>query len=192
MTQEVQSALLGSTISTHQQALERLSGIVDGLTRAQANWRPAEKVWSVAECLEHLNQTLGTYNERLAPAIAEARAAGMTGGEPYGRGTFVGRFLVNFLRQPAKKVSAPGVFQPSASEFEITAVADTFRGACSRLIELAEEADGLALGGLRIASPVSRMFRLSVAQAFEVQDLHTPRHLAQAERVKQDESFPKP
>lgn len=190
MNTEIQSTLLRSTINTHREAVEHLDRIVDGLSHEQANWRPAAKVWSIAECIEHLNQTLGTYNKRLSPAIDEARAAGKTGDEPYGRGTFVGRYLVNFLSQPSKKVSAPGAFQPTASEFEVSEVAETFRQACRRLIELAEEADGLALGTLRIASPVSRLFRLSVAQAFEVQDLHTPRHLAQAERVKQHPEFP--
>jgi hypothetical protein len=167
-----------------------LEAIVAELSDSQANWQPAPQKWSIAECIEHLNQTLGSYNERLALAIDKARRLDKTGGEPYGRGTFAGRFLVNFLRQPSKKVSAPGVFQPSASELEIAVVGDTFRGACSRLVELAEEADGLALGAVKIASPVSRFFRLSVAQAFEVQDLHTPRHLAQAERVRQHQSFP--
>lgn len=190
-TSQVQSALLRSTIGTHDLAVDRVSEIVDGLSSVQANWRPAAKAWSVAECIEHLNQTLGTYMERLSPAIAEARSRGKAGGEPYGRGTLAGRFLVNFLRQPSKKVSAPRVYQPTTSELEIIKVAATFRESCSQLVELAEQADGLALGSIRIATPVSRWIRLSVAQAFEVQDLHTPRHLAQAERVKQHESFPK-
>jgi len=190
MDSGIKSALLRSTISTHKEAVEHLARIVDGLSHEQANWRPAAKAWSIAECIEHLNQTLGTYSERLSPALDEARAAGKTGDEPYGRGTFVGRYLVNFLRQPSKKVSAPGAFQPTASEFEISEVAETFRQACRRLIELAAGADGLALGSLRIASPVSPLLRLSAAQAFEVQDLHTPRHLAQAERVKQHPAFP--
>lgn len=190
MNTEIRSALLRSTISTHREAVEHLGRIVDGLSREQANWRPAAKAWSIAECIEHLNQTLGTYSERLSPAIVEARAAGKTGDEPYGRGTFVGRYLVNFLSQPAKKASTPGVFEPTASELEISQTAETFRQACRRLIELAAGADGLALGSLRIASPVSRLLRLSVAQAFEVQDLHTPRHLAQVERVRQHTAFP--
>ena len=112
----VDSSLLRRTITAHEEAVKRMEAIVARLSDSQANWRPAEKAWSVAECLDHLNRTLGTYSERLAPAIAQLRAAGKTGGEPYGRGTFVGRFLVDFLRQPSKKVSAPGVFQPSASE----------------------------------------------------------------------------
>ena len=69
-------------------------------------------------------------------------------------------------------------------------VAGSFRERAERLIELAEKADGLPLGVVWIATPVSRWLKVSLAQAFEVHTLHTPRHLGQAERVKGHESFP--
>ncbi len=186
----MQSALIRRAIETHGEATERVGRIVEGLSDTQANWRSGPKSWSVAECIAHLNRSLDTYMARMTPAIEAARVENQTGTEPYGRGTLVGRFLVGFLSNPSKKTSAPGVFQPEAGELDSAATAQTFRELASRFQELAEAADGLDLDSIKIATPVSGWLRLSLAQAFEVHILHTPRHLAQAERVTQHPEFP--
>ena len=182
--------LLNNSIRSHQEAQEHLDALVAGLTGTQFNWKPAPEVWSVGECLDHLNEALGTYIEKMAPAIEKARAEGKVGSEPYGRGTLVGRLLVGFLSREGKTARAPGVFRPASGSLDRDRVVQTFRERAARLIELAEEAEGLDLGRIRIATPVSPLLRLSLAQAFELHALHTPRHLAQAERVKHLEQFP--
>lgn len=185
-----ESSLLQAAIRAHEEARQRLTGLVEGLSDAQANWKPAPKSWSIAECIEHLNQALETYMEKMTSAIDLAREQGQTGAEPYGRGTLTGRLLVNVLNKPAKKVRAPGVFQPASSRLAIDETAESLHGNLTQLIEAAKRADGLALGAIKIATPVSGLIRLSLAQAFEVHTLHTPRHLAQAERVKAHNQFP--
>jgi hypothetical protein len=189
-TEAIESALLRSVIRTHEEATRQLDKLVKGLSAGQANWTPGPKVWSVAQCIDHLDQALGTYIGKMEPAITKAREAGQMGSEPYGRGTLVGRLLVGFLGQPGKTVRAPGVFQPGSSHLDLNDVVEEFRQRSAKMIELAEEADGLDLGRIRIATPVSPFLRLSLAQAFEVHILHTPRHLAQADRVRRQEGFP--
>ena len=190
MPPTIESPLLRSAATTHEQAIEDLSRITDGLTDTQANWKPTPEAWSVAQCIDHLDRSLGTYLDRMAPAIERARREGKTGREPYGRGTLAGRMLIGFLSKPSKKAPAPRVFQPGASQLEISEVAGAFREKATELVDLAAQADGLPLGRIRIATPISRLVRLSLAQAFEVHILHTPRHLAQAQRVMEHESFP--
>ena len=186
----IESTLLLEVIRTHEEALASLDDLAGGLSQEQANWKPAPDVWSVAECVDHLNQTLGTYIERMEPATREARRERRLGSEPYGRGTIVGRLLVSFLAKPGKKTRTPGVFEPIGGSLDLDDVVRNFRQRSAMLIELAKEADGLALGRIRIGSPASSLLRLSLAQAFEVQNLHTPRHLVQADRLKHHEHFP--
>lgn len=186
----MKSELLSNAIEAHEAALPRLDKLVEGLTDEQANWKPAPKKWSIAECLQHLNQGIGEYNDRIAPALKKAKADGKSGEEPYGRGTFIGRYIVNFLKKPSKRAPAPGVFKPASSGLKIGEVAETFRSNVRRFNELAAEADGLKLGHVVIKTPVSSLIRVSLAQAFELHTLHTPRHLGQAEKVKEKEGYP--
>ena len=186
----MRSLLLAEAAKAHEEAIPRLDKLVEGLSDDQANWKPAPKKWSIAECIQHLNQGLGTYNERISAALEKAKAEAKTGEEPYGRGTFIGRYIVGFLKKPSKTAPAPGVFKPASSGLKIDEVADTFRAEARKLADLAAQADGLKLGHIIIKTPVSGLIRVSLAQAFELHTLHTPRHLGQAERVKEKEGFP--
>ena len=186
-----ESTLLQACITAHREAVTRVIAISDNMTNDQANFRPGPKKWSVCECVEHLNQGLKAYVKSLGPAIEAARAAGKTGTEPYGRGTFAGRFIIKFLKKgPGKRAPAPKVFRPDSSRLDIKDVVANFRRNAEELSELADAADGLKLGHIKIATPVGKLIRVSLAQAFELHTLHTPRHLAQAERVKLAEGYP--
>jgi hypothetical protein len=187
----IESKLLRNFVATHEDAIARADRLVTGLSDASANWAPRPGSWSMAECIQHLSRSLDTYAEKMQPAIEKARREGRTGGEPYGKGTFLGRYLVAFLgKGPSAKAPAPRVFRPTTTDLEIGAVAEGFRTQVRTMTDLARAADGLKLGHIVFASPVSPLVRVSLAQAFEVHILHTPRHLDQAERVAQAEGFP--
>jgi len=191
-TVTVESALLRRFITVHEEAVARVETLTSGMSAEAGSWKPSEKAWSVAKCLEHLNESMGTYAEKMRPAIEKARREGKTGTEPYGKGTWIGRYLVGFLRKgpDEKKAPAPGTFQPKSSDLDLAAVVERFRTRVRTMIALAEEADGLRLGDVVFGTPVSPLVRLSLAQAFEVHVHHTPRHLDQAERVIRMDGFP--
>ncbi len=171
-----------------ERAQEAEAAGYSGAWTAETAHDPFLPLLLAAEHTEH--QALGTYIGKMEPAITKARGAGQVGSEPYGRGTLAGRLLVGFLGQPGKTVRAPGVFRPRSSRLDLDEVSGAFRERSAKMIELAVQADGLDLGRIRIATPVSPVLRLSLAQAFEVHVLHTPRHLAQADRVRRHEGFP--
>lgn len=188
----VESELLGRFIAVHEEAVARVETLTSGMSAEAGRWKPSEKAWSVAECLEHLNESMGSYAGKMRPVIEKTRREGKTGAEPYGKGTWIGRYLVGFLRKgpEEKKAPAPGTFQPKSSDLDLATVVERFRTRVRAMITLAEEADGLRLGNVVFGTPVSPLLRLSLAQAFEVHLHHTPRHLDQAERVTRMEGFP--
>ena len=67
----------------------------------------------------------------------------------------------------------------------------------ARVLELQDEiirrviaADGLDLGGIRMSSPISRRFKMSLGQWFAFLAAHERRHLWQAWQVRKDPAFP--
>jgi len=149
-----------------------------------ANLKPGPDRWSANECIDHLERSMAEYLPLLRAAIERGRAKGKHGEEPFGRGTFVGRFLVKAMRRGrTKRYPAPRAFRPAAGDLDLPALVDAFVARAEEMIALLEDADGLALGRIRFATPVSRLLRVSAAQAFEIHALHNHRHLEQAEEA---------
>lgn len=188
----MQSELLGMCLQRLDESARRATASVDGVSPIQADWKPAPKSWSINECLEHMNIAMATYLDRMAPAIERARNAGMTGHEPYGRGTWPGRYILGVLHKApgTSRVPAPGIWKPAASSFDKAKQLARFVELSDQVRSLAEAADGLALGKVKVASPASRLIRVTLAQAFEILGLHNLRHTAQLERVSAKPGYP--
>lgn len=170
----------------------RMHELAGGLSGEQLNFRPAPRRWSLGQCLDHLRVSMRIYLDPLEPVVARARSAGRTGDEPYGRGTFMGRFLVRALKKAGKRYPAPPSFRPSRSELDPDDVRAGFEEQIGRMLAAVQRCHGLALGEIRMPWPAFPLVRLSLAQAFELQALHLHRHLDQAERVTRDPGFPTP
>lgn len=192
--EEPVSGKLEEWIGAYESAERRMHELADGLSGDQINWKPAPDRWSVAQCLDHLVVTMRIYLDPLEPVVERARAPDgigrRTGDEPYGRGTFMGRLLVNALSKPGKRYPAPPSFRPSRSELDPGEVRAGFEKAIGDLQAAAHRCRGLALGEIRMPWPVFRPVKMSLAQAFELQALHLHRHLDQAERVIGEAGFP--
>lgn len=182
--------VLAACAERFQTALAEFESLVVDMRPDQALWRPAPRSWSVAECVDHLNATARLYMAGMGPAIEQARADGLEGGAPYGRGTFLGRQVLRILEPGAgRKFPAPGIFRPK-EDLDFAAVRNEFRRHHALATDLLEEADGLALGRAFFANPVFPLLKISVAQGFEILSLHDLRHLAQAEAVTRAPGFP--
>jgi len=172
------------------EAIPRMEALTAGLSDAQANFKPGPKKWSINECLDHINQGNRMYALKLEKAIATARAGGKTGAEPYGPGTFLGRYILKVLKRAGSRVPAPGVFKPASSGLKLETLVEQFRTHANRIVELAEQAAGLPLGRIKFTTPAAPIGRVAASQVFEMMQLHSHRHLGQAERVKQAAGYP--
>lgn len=189
-TETPQSGKLAEWIEAFEAAERRMEEIAGGLSAEQMNFRPARRAWSVGQCLDHLAVSLRVYLDPMEPIVEQARDAGRTGGEPYGRGPFMGRYLIRALKKPGKRYPAPKSFQPRNGELAPDAVRADFAAQLGRLESAAKASEGLALGEIRMPWPAFSPVKLSLAQAFELQAVHLHRHLQQAERVTRAPGFP--
>lgn len=156
--------------------------VFGGLNAAQLNWKPNEKSWSIAQCLEHLIVT----NKLEFPAVENALKENYK--NPFwSRIPFLsdvcGKTAIRLFKpQNPRKFKAPKSFQPSNSEFSETIVPD-FVAHQRELVEIFERSGHLDLRKTKIVSPVSNFITYSLSDAFQVLTVHEQRHFQQAERV---------
>ncbi|MEW6128194.1 MAG: DinB family protein [Acidobacteriota bacterium] len=159
------------------------------LNHEQFNWRPQAGVWSIAECIEHLNVAAKLYFPLLDAKINQGRANKIFGQEPFRYGWF-NNWFVRTLEPPVKlKVKTPKAFAPTADK-SFAAVTEEFMQTQEAVIERLYQANGLDLRRLKIQSPRSRLIKLRLGKAFAMIAAHERRHLWQARQLIAHPNFP--
>jgi len=157
--------------------------VTAGLNEERFTWRPNPNEWSIQECLAHLLITGNWEVRAIENAIGQAKARGLTGAGPFRYGPFE-RLILRQTEPPVKrKFTTPKRFRPSHGH-PVTAVLPTFLHLQSQLSMLAESADGLDLARIKVPTPITRLFRLSLGMTFAQIIAHEQRHLQQAWRVR--------
>lgn len=159
------------------------------LTDAQVSWRPAPTVWSIADCLEHLNATARFYLPALDEGIATAIREGT-----YAEGPFVyhwiGRLLVHVIEPPPRlRVKAPQQVHPGPERTRRETVAG-FHAYQVQYIDRLRQANGIDLARARVRSPAVSWVRIPLGSGFAAMAAHERRHLWQARRITQMPEFP--
>ena len=183
-----------STIAAYdasfRQATDDATTHVEGLSHAQFNWKPSPDVWSVAECLVHLNTSNAPYVESIQQALEGSRR---TGAPPYRYGP-VARLFIAATEPEADRPSKtfPSMRPTPGTDHQAPAVLDTFRAINERFLEVLALADreALDLARIRIGSPFLPILRLPVGAFVEALAGHEHRHLNQARRVTAHPGFP--
>ncbi len=158
--------------------------LTGGLTEAQFNWRAAPASWSIEECLGHLVIVGNVELKALERAIDEARSRGITGEAPFQYG-MIDRYIVGLTEPPARhQFSAPWRFQPLHGQ-PITGVLPSFLHLQSQFIRMVESSEGLHLARVKVETPISRFFRMSLGMMFAQICAHERRHMEQARRVRE-------
>jgi hypothetical protein len=169
----------------------RAEDLVRDLDDERLNWRPDERSWSVAQCLDHLNVASLAYLGPMREALERARRKGAVRRGPIRPGA-VGRWFVASLEPPPKRrLPAPKKIVPALRKGKAEAT-EEWRRAQAAVKDLLREAAGFDLNGTRFVNPFLSLIRFSLGTGFQVLPAHQRRHLWQAERVKANPRFPAP
>lgn len=160
-----------------------------GLSAAQVNWRPTERRWSVAQCMDHLTRSLDLYLPPMSRALERSRARKDRGEKGYRDGIMAGWLIRSMEPPPSVRVRAPAAIRP-AETFEPAAVLADFDAAHARLAGLLAAADGASLVHARMRSPMMRLMQMTLRQAFAMTLAHARRHIWQARQVTKEPGFP--
>jgi len=164
--------------------------LVRDLSEEQLAWRPAPNVWSIADCLAHLNMVnSGYYMASITRAIADGRERGILGTEPFRHG-MLGNLFVRMVEPPVRfRVPAPRAFVPPPDSAPMETV-KTFIQTQEELQRLVRAADGVDLGRVKVTSPINKRLKFTLGQAFRLLAAHERRHLWQARGVRESANFP--
>ena len=174
------------------EAKETARALAGGLTDEQFNWRPEPGRWSIAECLDHLNTTGSKLLPGMDAAIERARERERTGSGPFRYGWLSRWFIRANAPLPAdgKGMKTPKLYKPTADQL-VGRVLPAFVELQDQLIERLRAANGLDLARVKVASPVTKLLRISLGAWFAATAAHQERHLEQARRVREHPGFPR-
>lgn len=169
---------------------EEAEALAAPLSDAQWNWRPNPHAWSIGQCFDHLAITDRLYADKIRAAIESGRTQNRTATGPF-RYSWLDRLFVWVVAPPVYvRFSAPPMFRPDPEPRDIPRTAlQQYVDGNRALQQLATEANGLDLAGIRIVSPASSNVRLSLGAAFLTMAAHGRRHLAQARKLTTLEGF---
>jgi hypothetical protein len=159
------------------------------LSSDQLNWKPAEKSWSVGQCLDHIIKTNHEfYPEFDKLASGTRRNSFWENWSPFsGMG---GRFLINAVSEDSKKAKAPSkaIVPPSDIEGDIV---NKFAEHISEVNKKVDACSGVDRQKTVVTSPFLAVFTYKFDDALTVLVEHSKRHIRQAKRVMETEGFPK-
>jgi len=155
---------------------------VEGLSQAQADWKPGERDWSVGEIVDHLTMAEIATGKLTTKLTREAEAAGTLAPFPPDLTA-----LTPLEPGPAAGAEAPPVVWPTAGKpiGELIAAMKATRARSRSSIEKLATVDPRAL--------VFKHFRLGdldLSQWWTLQARHDGIHLAQIRDVKASAGFP--
>lgn len=159
------------------------------LSESRINWQPHPNVWSVGLILDHLVTTNATYFPQLE-AIAEGtyKMKLWTRISPFSG--VLGRSMAKNLGPDySKKYSAPPAFRPSQSKVSPD-ILEKFNDSQNKILSLLNRMEDVPLERIKIASPATGFITYSLKAALTVIDVHTARHLQQADRLLALPEFP--
>jgi hypothetical protein len=160
-----------------------------GLSQEQLNWKPAEKSWSVAQCLDHIilsNTEFYPEFEKLASGTRKnsfwENYSPLTG--------WGGRFLIKAVSEDSKKAKAPSkaIVPPSNIDANIV---EMFAGHVAEVNKKIESIAGADRKKTIVTSPFLAVFTYSLDDAYTVLVEHSKRHVRQAKRVMEADGFPR-
>lgn len=148
------------------------------------NARPEEGKWSVAECLDHLNETARIYLPEIAETIEGAREEGLLARPGAARRTFIGRIIVWTQEPPVRIRMKTFTDIEPRGDTDPAEVAEAFEALHEELIVRINEAADLDWKRVKMRSLLESRLKLSLGDWFYFLAAHARRHLWQAERVK--------
>ena len=179
---------IASIISDMNTVAEDAKAAFGSLTNEQLNWKPAEKSWSVAQCLDHIIKT----NEQFYPEFAKLASgkrknsfwenvSPLTG--------WGGRFLIKAVSEDSKKAKAPSKAIVPPSDID-SGVVDKFAEHIAEVNNKIEAVADVDRKKTVVTSPFLAIFTYSLDDAYTVLVEHSKRHIRQAKRVMEAEGFP--
>ena len=164
--------------------------IIMELSDGQANWRPSETGWSIAQCLDHLGRANTLYAVAMRQAVERTQAAKKLPPRPI-QPRWLSRVVIGIVepppnlrfRSPKKAVPLPRIAGRDALALFLRSQEDV-----RVVIRIGARFD---LNRIRFRIPFLKLLSFTVGTGLLIVAAHNRRHLWQAQRVLECAGFPK-
>lgn len=173
-----------------KQLAEDITANFGHLNLSQLDWTIDSKRWSIKGCLSHIHKTNMAYRKTWMDLLdKEYRPGFWQRRSPFTRWT--GQSMIKQLGPTVERqFKTPRLFMPVMRGKGIETVSETVKG----LEQLQSEFEKLEKRGFMdavVASPVSPLITLRLADIRLILSGHTLRHLNQAKRMHAEPGFPR-
>ena len=179
---------IGSIISDMHAVAADAKATFGSLVNDQLNWKPAEKSWSIAQCLDHIIKT----NEQFYPEFAKLATGTRKNSFWEKMSPFTGwggRFLIKAVSEDSKKAKAPSKAIVPPSDID-AGIVDKFTDHIADVNKKIESVADVDRKKTVVTSPFLVIFTYTLDDAYTVLVEHSKRHIRQAKRVIEAEGFP--
>ena len=183
------SILIDNFSTASDNNLNRIDSTFDYLSLNQINWKPASKIWSVGECINHLVITNELYVNKMREIVYRSTSDSNVSFN-YSQ-SLTGKLITKTVDPGnVKKFKTFKVFDPLKSTASNSAVQD-YALIMKRFIEMVKNMGGMNLKKIKFSSPVNKFIRMNLGDPLIFIPRHDERHLDQAERIVNMAEFPK-
>ncbi|HVT12942.1 MAG TPA: DinB family protein [Fimbriimonadaceae bacterium] len=179
------SLFLQSVADRIEDMVEQVQDLSKTLTDAQLNWKPHPKRWSVGQTLDHMLIAADPYVSQIKEALGKVHRVS---GDPEVLHTFFGKLIIRGAG-PSGNAPVPKAMVPSARAFD-RGMIDRWVALHQEIIALARQAHGIDLASVPMRSPIVKLFKMNLADVFEILAAHAERHVGQIEALCRE--LPKP
>ena len=165
----------------------RADSLARGLSAEQLNWKPADHLWSVGQCLQHLCAATEVYLPPIARALDDQPHSPVQEITP----GWLGRWFIRAYIEPSarsRRARAPRKIAPG--QHIDPAVLDRLLRSNDVARDLVRRAAAYDVNRIRFRNPFVPLLRFTVGTGLEIVWRHERRHLLQAERIRHDPAFP--
>lgn len=185
---DLEDSYLRNWFADVRSTTSRAESLFSEFSDEQKLWKPTAKVWSVAECFDHLAITAGLYLPGLEAAIHQAPAADSE--RPFKARWLHGKFIAAIGPQSRRKVKTFKIFEGTQANLDLARIEKEFLGSQSKLADLIRRVDGHDLNAGKIYSPVSKLLSFTLGEVIWLLTAHAERHLQQARNLTAHTDFP--
>jgi uncharacterized damage-inducible protein DinB len=161
------------------QQTDRVNTFFGKLTDEQLYRKPGEKIWSVAENLQHLIVINNSYFPAIEIIRAGKQKLGFLSKFAFIRKFFGKMIIAGVQADRKKKMKTFAVWQPAHFKSSENLI-ETFVKHQESIKKLISDSEDLLLKNAIIASPANKNIVYSLADAFEIIVTHEERHVNQA------------
>lgn len=169
---------------------EEVKNLIYPVDEDQFNWKPSPGHWSAGECLEHMNVIGLRFIPAYDTAIKKGRQKKLQGNPPF-KYTWLDQWFISYLEPSSKlKMKTPKIYKPAPIRLDKKETFQRFLNLRDEYLRVFEEAQGLDLKRIKVASPAIRWLRLSLGAWFRAGLVHEERHILQMKNILNRPDFP--